>query len=200
MSGEQRSGHVTGKNINRFERDYFERWWETSRSYLLADPDVAPVTAAWVPPATDSHGGRKRFIARIRGRLLRSLKQIGAGDPLRELAYAFRQQMSFIALHPDVPQRLLFWLTQDRDRSTQRRVRLLIANYAGRLARIITRAKQQGLVGAEVRPRSAAYSLVGIIQALALRTPATPEQRGRFLSEADEAFTLYRAGLTARLV
>lgn len=197
MSGEQRSGHVTGKRIHQFEPDYFERWWEVSRRYLLGDV-VGPVTAAWAPPATDSHGGRKRFIARVRGRLLRSLKQIGARDPLRELACAFRQQMAFIALHPDVPQRLLFWLTQDRDRGTQRRVRLLITHYAGRLTGIIDRAKRQGLVRAEVHPRSAAYSLVGIVQAFALRAPATPEQRGRFLNEADEAFALYRAGLTAR--
>jgi hypothetical protein len=67
------------------------------------------------------------------------------------------------------------------------------------LARIIAHAKQQGLVRADVQPSAAAISLVGVIQGLALRTPAAPQRGEWFLREAAEAFALYRAGLAVSL-
>jgi hypothetical protein len=72
---------------------------------------------------------------------------------------------------------------------------MLIGHYATRLARIIARAKEQGLVRADVQPGAAAISLVGVIQGLVLRTPAAPQRREWFLREAAEAFALYWAGL-----
>ncbi len=191
---------MTSDSMNRFEQEHLERWWETTRSYLLADRGSLPGAAAvaedgWSPPQTDSRGGRKKFIARVRGRLLRSIGQIEQDNPLRELERAFQQQIAFIARHPDVPRRLLSWLAQDDDRGLQRRVRMLIANYVGRLALIIARAKQQGLVRADVQPSAAAISLVGVIQGLVLGTPAAPQWRECFLRDAAEAFALYRARL-----
>lgn len=192
---------MTDDSMNRFEQEHLKRWWETTRYYLVADMESLPGAAAdaedgWSPPKTDSHGGRKRFIARVRGRLLRSVKRRGKGDPLRELESAFQQQITFIAKHPDVPWRLLSWLAQDGDPGLQRRVRMLIGYYATRLAQIIARAKQQGLVRADIKPHAAAIFLVGVIQGLVLRTPhAAPQRREWFLREAAEAFALYRAAL-----
>ncbi|MDA8258079.1 MAG: hypothetical protein M0Z99_21055 [Betaproteobacteria bacterium] len=191
---------MTDDSMNRFEQEHIKRWWETTRYYLFAEMESLPGAAAevedgWSPPQTDSRGGRKKFIARVRGRLLRSIGHVEQDNPLRGLENAFQQQIAFIARHPDVPRRLLSWLAQNDDRGLQRRVRMLIANYVGRLARIIARAKQQGLVRADVRPSAAAISLVGVIQGLMLRTPAAPWWREWFLREAAEVFALYRAGL-----
>lgn len=190
---------MTDDSMNRFEQDHLKRWWEATCYYLFADmeslPGAAEAKDGWLPPQTDSHGGRKRFIARARGQLLRSVRRGEQGDSLRELESAFQQQIAFIARHPDVPRRLLSWLAQDDDRGLQRRVRMLIGHYATRLARIIARAKEQGLVRADVQPSAAAISLVGVIQGLVLRTPAAPQRKEWFLREAVEAFALYWAGL-----
>lgn len=112
----------------------------------------------WSPPQTDSNGGRKRFIARVRGRLSRSVKRAGPGDPLRELERVFHQQIAFIARHPDVPRRMLSWLAQDGARGLQRRVRKLIGYYTTRLAQIIARARHQGLIRADIEPHAAAIN------------------------------------------
>ena len=190
---------MTDDSMNRFEQDHLKRWWEATRYYLFVDmeslPGAAEAKDGWLPPQTDSHGGRKRFIARARGQLLRAVRRGEQGDSLRELESAFQQQIAFIARHPDVPRRLLSWLAEDDDRGLQRRVRMLIGHYATRLARIIARAKEQGLVRADVQPSAAAISLVGVIQGLVLRTPAARQRREWFLREAAEAFALYRAAL-----
>ncbi|MDP2962384.1 MAG: hypothetical protein Q8N54_06450 [Sulfurimicrobium sp.] len=191
---------MTSDSMNRFEQDHLKRWWETTRYYLLADMESLPGAAAvaedgWSPPQTESHGGRKRFIARVRGRLLRSIKRGGKDDPLRELESAFQQQITFIARHPDVPRRLLSWLAQDGDPGLQRRVRMVIGCYATRLAQIIARAEQKGLIRADIKPHAAAISLVGVIQKLVLETYATPKRGESFLRKATEAFALYLAAL-----
>lgn len=191
---------MTSDSMNRFEQEYLKQWWETTRYYLFADMESLPGAAAvaedgWSPPQTDSHGGRKRLIARVRGRLLRSVRSGGNDDPLRELESVFQQQIAFIARHPDVPWRLLSWLAQDDDRGLQRRVRILIGHYATRLAQVIARAKQKGLIRADVKPHAAAISLVGVIQKLVLETNAVPQRGESFLWKAAEAFALYRAAL-----
>ncbi len=189
-------------NMNRFEQEHLKRWWKTTRHYLFADMESLSGAAfeaydGWAPPQPDSNGGRKRFLARVRGRLLRSVEREGKDDPLRELESVFQQQIMFIARHPDVPRRLWSWLAQDDgDPGLQRRVRMLIAYYASRLARIIARAKQQGLVGVNIKPDAAAIALVGVVQELVLRTHAAPPTRDRFMREAAKAWTLYRAALT----
>ena len=111
---------MTSDSMNRFEQDHLKRWWEATCYYLFADMESLPGAAAeakdgWLPPQTDSHGGRKRFIARARGQILRSVRRGEQGDSLRELESAFQQQIAFIARHPDVPRRLLSWLAQDDD-------------------------------------------------------------------------------------
>ncbi len=191
---------MTDDSMNRFEQEHLKRWWETTRYYLFADMESLPGAAAedkdgWSPPQTDSRGGRKRFIARVRGQLLRSVRCGGHGDPLRELENAFQRQVAFIARHPDVPRHLLSWLAQDGDLGLQRRVRMLIGHYATSLARIIARAKEQGLVRAEVQPTAAAISLVGVIQKLVLESHAVPQRGESFLRKSVEDFALYRAAL-----
>lgn len=191
---------MTSDRTNPFDQEHLERWRATTRHYLFAEIDSQGRTAAmvkddWSPPPTDSHGGRKGFLARVRGRLLRPVKREGQGDPLRELGDVFEQQITFIARHPDVPRRLLFWLAQDTDHRLQRRVRMLIGCYAARQARIIERARQQGLIRADIEPYAAAILLVGITQKLVLETQLTPQPVESFLRKASEAFAAYRSAL-----
>lgn len=190
------AGTLTSDSMNRFKQEHLKRWWETTRYYLFADMEGLRGAAAvaedgWSPPQTDSHGGRKKFIARVRGRLLRSVKR----GPLRELESIFQQQIAFIARHPDVPRRLLSWLAQDGDPGLQRRVRMLISYYATRLTQVIACAEQKGLIRADIKPHAAAISLVGVIQKLVLETHAVPQRGESFLRNAAEAFALYLATL-----
>lgn len=194
---------MTSDSSNLFRQDHLERWWATTRNYLLADMDSLPggVSLAeerWTPSESGDPGGRKRFLARVRGWLWRStLCAGGEDDPLRALESAFQQQVTFIARHPDVPARLLSWLAQNGDRRLQRHVRMLIGYYAARLARIIAHAEQQGLVRAGIRPHTAAISLVGVIQQLVLRSNVRSQGSESFLREANAAFARYRIGLNA---
>lgn len=187
-------------STDRFEQEHLERWWETTRYYLRADmAELAEIAAVpedgWPAPPTDSQGGRKRFIARVRGRLFRSVERGREDDPLGELESVFHQQITFIARHPDVPLRLLSWLEQDSERRLQRRVRMLIGYYATRLAQIIARAQRQGLIRADVKPHEAAVALVGLIQELVLGTGPAPQRGESFLKKAADAFALYLAAL-----
>ncbi|MCK9515965.1 MAG: hypothetical protein M0Q87_07965 [Ottowia sp.] len=198
---------MTSDSMNRCEQEHLKRWLETTRNYLFADLDSADLDSlpraavgaedGWTAPHTGSNGGRKRFLARVRGRLLRSVGHGGTSDPLSELERAFQQQITFIAKHPDVPWRLLSWLARDDHPGLQRRVLMLINHYANRLARIIARAEQEGLIRADIKPHAAAVSLVDVIQKLAFETHATSQRGESFLRKASEAFVLYRSALVA---
>lgn len=182
-----------------FNPEHLRAWWAATCRYMganMACPHAAATVAneaSWAAPRTNSHGARKRFIARARGRLLRSSGHEDAEDPLGELERLFNKQVAFIACHPEVPSQLLTWLAQDGDARLRQRVRKVISHFAGRLARLIGRARQQGQVRAEVEPQSAAMRLVGLIQSLALNNQ--PEPPGLLLKEASNAFALFRAGL-----
>jgi hypothetical protein len=184
-------------DMKGFDNAHLQTWWAATRHYLCADLDSLADTGRaediWVSPETGSHGSHKRFIARARGRLLHSLGHAKHDDPLRELERAFQRQIAFITWHPQVPVRLLSWLRQDGDARLKRRVQAVIGQYATRLARIIGRARQQGLVSADIDPRFEAMRLVGLIQELALG--AGDRQREILLDEAAGTFARFRTGL-----
>lgn len=181
-----------------FDTAHLDAWWAATRCYLFAHPQALPDHGAeaddgWLPTTTDSRGGQRRFIARVRGRLMRSAGFGGSGDPLQDLECAFHRLIVFMVRHPSVPKRLLAWLVQDEDIGLRRRVRMVVCHYAGRLAWIIGRAKQQGLVRADVDPRSSAMCLVGLIQGLALYLGS--RQQEAFFRDAVGAYAIFRAGL-----
>lgn len=185
-------------NSDGFDPEHLRAWWAATCRHMGTGMECPPSSATgttdgWMAPHIDSHGARKRFIARARGRLLRSFRRDDMGDPLAELECIFLKQIAFIASHPEVPRRLLAWLAQDDDARLRKRVRSIISHFAGRLARLIGRARQQGQVRAEVEPQSAAMRLVGLIQSLALNNQ--PQPPGLLLKEASNAFALFRAGL-----
>lgn len=186
---------------NTFEPAHLRAWLETTRHYLFAgQADCANATAC-VPhlPGLDSHGARDRFVSRVRGRLLRLTKYTVQRDrnPLWELERAFKIQAVFIACHPEIPGRLLGWLSQGRDSRMHRRIRKLIGHYESRISRLIARARQQGSVKADIDPQAAASVFIGMIQSLALRVNLNLSQRERLPREALDHFSLFRAAMTA---
>jgi hypothetical protein len=159
--------------------------------------DADPAEKALPQLQMDSHGAQDRFISRARGKLLRLVKRTVRQDqsPLEELEHVFCFQAMFVTQHPDIPNRLLGWLSQDRDSRIRLRIQRVIGHYESRLARTIERGKRQGLIRANIDPRTAACIFIGMIQRLALRVNANLRQRKRLLREAFEAFALYRAGI-----
>ena len=159
--------------------------------------DADPAEKALPQLRLDSHGAQDRFISRARGKLLRLVKGTARQDqsPLQELEQVFYFQAMFVTQHPDIPKRLLGWLSQDSDSRIRRRIQRVIGHYESRLAGTIERGKHQGLIRANIDPRTAARIFIGMIQRLALRVNANLRQRERLLREAFEAFALYRAGM-----
>lgn len=185
--------------MNGIDPNHVEQWMATTRHYLFMDldnpgRDRESLLEGWPPPLPESQGSRRKFLARVRGRIMRPVIR-NDGDCLRELEKIFLRQVSFVVSHPDVPYRLLSWLMQAENHGLGRRVRRVIDNYVLYLARIIARAKQQGLVRPDIQPDSAANLLVGAIQALGLRSHAAPQPRELLLREAAEVFALFRAQL-----
>jgi len=192
--------------MNTFETGQLEpahlaQWLETTRAYLFADRErLATLIENALPQLPqDSHGAQDRLISRARGGVLRLLKRTPPHDrnPLQELERAFYYLASFVSQHPDIPKRLLGWLSQDGDTRIRRRIRKVISHYESRLCRMIAQAKQQGLIRPNIDPRTAAGLFIAMIQSLALKVNANLYQRERLLHEACEAFARYKAGMAA---
>lgn len=190
-------------NTDKFEHAHLEQWLETTRHYLFADQESLSDAAgkALLEPRLGSHGAQDRFISRARGSLLRLLKRTAMHDqnPLQELERAFYFQASFVSRHPEVPKRLLVWLSQGSDTRIRRRIQKVIGHYESRLCRMIAQAKRQGFIRADIDPYAAAGIFIGMIQSLALRLNANLRQRELLLREAFENFSLYRAGMASAL-
>ncbi len=188
-------------DTNKFEHAHLQQWLETTRHYLFADQESFADAAgkALLESQLDSHGAQDRFISGVRGSLLRLVKRTVWHDqnPLQELERAFYFQASFVSRHPEVPKRLLGWLSQDSDTRIRRRIQMVIGHYESRLCRMIAQAKHQGFIRSDIDPRIAAGIFIGMIQGLALRMNVNLRQRDLLLHEAFEVFALYRAGMAS---
>jgi hypothetical protein len=184
-----------------FDETHLAQWMNATRQYLSIEQQCPANATEWVllEPALDSHGARDRFLSRARGDLLRLVKRTVSHhqNPLQELEHAFHSQASFIAQHPDIPKRLLGWLSQNGDSRIRRRIQKVIDQYEARLCRMIGQAKTQGLIRANIEPRAAASIFISMIQALALRMTVDLRQRELMLCEAFDGFAMYRAGLVS---
>lgn len=195
---------MTTGDKDHFEEAHLTQWVSTTRQYLFADNTCpANATQGLLPePALVSHGAQDHFLSRARGDLLRLVKRTAPHpqNPLQELEQAFRSQASFIAQHPDIPKRLLGWLSQGGDSRIRRRIQRVIDLYEARLCRMIGQAKIQGLIRDSIEPRTAASIFIGMIQGLALRMNADLCQRELMLREAVAGFAVYRAGMACQFI
>ncbi len=174
-------------------QEHWVRWLETTCDYLFAEQELPPAQ-----PLAASRGARERFLYRARGKLMLLLKNRPAGelDALDELERTFTLQASFVARHPEVPQRLLGWLLEGGDSRIVRRIRSVVDQQQARMCRILERARRQGLVRPEIEPATAATLLVGMIQGLALRMTGDRLQREALLLAALQVFALFRASVS----
>ena len=145
----------------------------------------------------DSHGEQERFIARVRGRVLRLMRRGTRVDrePLEELEQVFRRQVVFMARNREVPTRMLELATAGSDGRIQRRIRRIIEQYEARLARVIARGQQVGVVHAAVSPSEEARLLVGLIRGLALSMRQDPQSADWYDAEARRIFREYQRRL-----
>lgn len=186
-------------NTSSFKNAHLKKWLEITRTYLFSDRErLTDMTEEMPEPGLDSHGAQNRYISRVRGSVLRLMKRTAAHDrnPLLELERAFHLQASFISRHPEIPRRLLGWLSQDSDTRIRRRIQRVIGHYESRLCRIIAQARQQGCIRPDIDPRAAAGIFIGMIQSLALRMNVSLRQRELLLHEAFQSFFLFRTGMT----
>lgn len=194
----QPAGQFVGQLVGQFAPAHLAQWLETTRYYLFSDLESAPSVNTLPRLRQDSHGAQAHFIARVRGRLLRVLKRspTGGENPLQELERAFYSQVTFIALNPAVPRRMLGWL-RDGDARLQRRIQRIIDHYVSRLSGIIEQGKRQGAIRADINPRSAAMRFVAMIQALVHKADAGLHPREGLFRAATTAFALFRADVAA---
>lgn len=186
-------------SMANFEVAHLEQWLETSRRYLFADREGPTDVAGKAPLESklDSQGAQDRFISRARGKLLRLVERAAQHDqgPLQELERAFHFQASFVVQHPEIPHRLLGWLSQGSDTRIRRRIQMVISHYGSRLCRVIGQAKHHGLVRADIDPRTAAHISIGMIQSLARRMNGNLPQRELLLRNAFADLSRYKAGI-----
>jgi hypothetical protein len=142
----------------------------------------------------DSHGAQERFIAQVRGRVLRLMRRGARVDhePLEELEQVFRRQVVFMARNREVPTRMLELASATDDGRIQRRIRKIIGQYEARLARVIARGQRVGLVRAAVEPYEEARLLVALIRGLALRMRREPRSVDWYDAEARRIFRAYQ--------
>lgn len=142
----------------------------------------------------DSHGARERFIARVRGRVLRLMRRGARVDrePLEELEKVFRRQVVFMARNREVPTRMLELANAADDGRIQRRIGKIIGQYEMRLAQVIARGQQVGVVRAAVSPPEEARLLVGLIRGLALSMRREARSADWYDAEARRIFRAYQ--------
>lgn len=116
-------------------------------------------------------------------------------NPLTALESAFFFHVSFMAKHPSVPRLILAWHSQTRDARVRSRIQGVIGHYESRLARLIGKAKRQGLVRSSIDVQTAASVFVGMIQGLVLRMNADLSRPEMLLREAATAFPVYLDGI-----
>ncbi len=189
-------------DANDFVPEHLARWRKVTCEYLFAPMTgdasrIEPATPAMLQPALQDRGSRSVLLSWAQRALLHLLRRATQSEenPLRALESAFYFQMSFMAKYPAVPRTLMAWYAQTGDSRVRTRIDGAIGHYESRLARLIGKAKQQGLVGAAIDAGTAASLLVGMIQGLALRMNAGLSRPETLLREATTAFPVYLDGI-----
>lgn len=148
-------------------------------------------------PASQGRSTRSVLLSWARRALLHLLRRATQQeeDPLMALENAFYFHVSFMAKHPAVPRMILAWHSQTGDARVRSRIQRAIGHYESRLARLIGRAKRQGLVKPTIDAQTAASVFVGMIQGLILRMNADLIRPEMLLREAETAFPVFLDGI-----
>lgn len=130
---------------------------------------------------------------RLMGVLGRATEQ--GRDPLDALQRMFFAQIDFITNHPAIPRVLTSEHLHGRSRVLQRLVSEIMLGYEEKIAGLLSDARTQGLVRADLDVHAAATLYIGMIQGLVLQTSILRGQstlRARTLAtEAARTFPVY---------
>lgn len=91
-------------------------------------------------------------------------------DPVDNLQRTFEAHIDFIAQHPSAPRLIFNELQKPADNPVKQRVRDLLDRYRQRVSGLLARAKNLGLVDAQLDETAAAILFVGAVQGLVVQT------------------------------
>ncbi len=91
-------------------------------------------------------------------------------DPVDSLQRTFEAHIDFIAQHPSAPRLIFNELQKPADNPVKQRVRGLLDRYRQRVSGLLARAKNLGLVDAQLDETAAAILFVGAVQGLVVQT------------------------------
>lgn len=195
VSREYLIGPMPGANSSRDTVSLLKRFSPSLRSAPVRWTETAE--EALPHPASQASSTRAVLLSWAFRALLHLLRRATRDEkvPLAALESAFYFHVSFMAKHPTVPGTIMAWYSQTRDVRVRARIEAAIGHYESRLARLIGKAKLQGLVRPAVDAQTAASVFVGMIQGLMLRVNADLIRPGMLLREAATAFPVYLDGI-----
>jgi TetR/AcrR family transcriptional regulator len=117
-------------------------------------------------------------------------------DPLDALEAMFLGHVDFVAEHPGVPRMVMGQLQRAGDTPVKRMARTLMESYSTRLRRILSSARDEGVVRSDLDIDAASALFLGMIQGLVVQHLMHGESM-RMRADAPAIFVIYRAGLLA---
>lgn len=115
-------------------------------------------------------------------------------DPLTALEAMFLGHVDFVAEHPGVPRMMIGQMQRAGETPAKRTALILMQNYATRLRRILSAARANGVVHADLDDDAAASLFLGMIQGLVVQHLIHGDS-ARMRADAPKVFAIYRAGL-----
>lgn len=90
------------------------------------------------------------------------------GSPLERLERAFKAHVAFVAANPGVPRALFHELQYPGDSPVRVEVRNLMADYGGRIGKLVREAKAAGQLSPDLDAALAAVLFIGAVQGLVI--------------------------------
>lgn len=118
-------------------------------------------------------------------------------DPVDSLQRTFEAHIDFIAQHPSAPRLIFNELQKPADNPVKQRVRDLLDRYRQRVSGLLARAKNLGLVDAQLDETAAAILFVGAVQGLVVQTLLAGDPQ-TLHATAHRVLPLYLRGIGAR--
>ena len=125
---------------------------------------------------------------------LQQAAQTRQANALQALRAVFMAHINFVEQYPGVPRLVFQELQHAKTTPLKTRVQHLMADYRTLIARLLTRAREEGLLASEVDPASAVVLFMGAVQGLVMQSLVTGSLHD-VASQGKAVFNLYEAGL-----
>nr|MBP6675785.1 TetR/AcrR family transcriptional regulator [Vitreoscilla sp.] len=104
---------------------------------------------------------------------LQQAAQTRQANALQALRAVFMAHINFVEQYPGVPRLVFQELQHAKTTPLKTRVQHLMADYRTLIARLLTRAREEGLLASEVDPASAVVLFMGAVQGLVMQSLVT---------------------------